>query len=114
MKRCWLHIGMHKTGSSSVQHNLSKIEKPKGWRFFSIGGRANMGPALCAMFNDEPHKKHWFSQTGHHPAEVLDKGVMWKEELRRSIMDLKEENCIISAEGLSRFSTKDILALRDF
>lgn len=114
MKRCWLHIGMHKTGSSSVQHNLSKIENPTGWRIFSVGGRPNMGPALCAMFHDEPHKNHWFSQTGHSPAEVLDKGAMWKEELKSSIMELKEENCIISAEGLSKFRTKDILALRDF
>lgn len=73
-----------------------------------------MGPALCAMFNDEPHKNHWFSQTGHSPAEVLAKGAVWKEELKSSIVELKEENCIISAEGLSKYSRKDIMALRDF
>lgn len=114
MKRCWLHIGMHKTGSSSVQHNLAKINNPSGWRLFSIGGRPNMGPALHAMVSREPHKCHWFSKTGEGADEVTLKGGKWREELTKAIADLTEENFIISAEALSTFSKKDIETLRDF
>lgn len=115
MKRCWLHIGMHKTGSSSIQQNLKAIKNPEGWRLFFVGGRSNMGSALKAMFSCEPHKSGRFAKTGASSEAVAAKGARWREELRAGLMEVKEGNCIISAEGLSNhFSEESIMALKAF
>jgi hypothetical protein len=114
MKRCWLHIGMHKTGSSSVQHNLAVIQNPEGWRLLSVGGRPNMGPALFAMFNGEPHTYSWFTRNGDTPGEVAANGALWLDQLRTAITEFEEGSIIISAEALPDFSVEDILALNEF
>ncbi len=105
---------MHKTGSSSVQHNLAGIKNPDGWCLFSVGGRSNMGPALFAMFNPAPHNYQWFARGGDTPEEVAAKGARWREELREGIMAVKDGTFIISAEGLSNFSMEDVISLREF
>ena len=84
MKRCWIHIGMHKTGTTSVQVNLAKVKKPKGWRFLTVGGSANMGQALYAMFSPEPHKFHWFVKRGKTPEEVAEEGASSRSSRTRA------------------------------
>lgn len=114
MKRCWIHIGMHKTGSSSVQQNLARVAEPVDWCLLSIGGRPNMGPALHAMLSREPHKCHWFAKSGDSSEVVARKGKRWRKELQKAVAELTVENCIISAEALSTFNKESITALRDF
>ena len=114
MKRCWLHIGMHKTGSSSVQKNLAAIGHTEQWRYMKIGGRPNMGPALHAMFEQDVLKCRLFAKTGDSEEQITANGAKWREQLRQEILSQKEEICIISAEALSSFSKPAVIALRDF
>ncbi|HEX7261609.1 MAG TPA: hypothetical protein VF258_07310 [Luteolibacter sp.] len=114
MKRCWIHIGMPKTGTTSVQKNLAKVKKPAGWRYLVVGDRPNMGEALYAMFHPEPHQFHWFLKRGETRQQVEERGVVFRDELRKAITECKEEVCIISAEILSIFKPEGIVALRDF
>lgn len=114
MKRCWIHIGMPKTGTTSVQKNLAKVKKPAGWRYLTVGDRPNMGEALYAMFHPEPHQFHWFLKRGESRQQVEERGAVFRKELRKAITECAEEVCIISAEILSIFKHEGIVALRDF
>jgi hypothetical protein len=114
MKRCWIHVGMHKTGTTSVQVNLSKSKMPRGWRFLSVGGSANMGQSLYAMFATEPHKFHWFIKRGQSAEEVAREGARLRKRFAKVISKGKNRNIIISGEALSLVDKAGIEALHEF
>lgn len=114
MKRCWIHVGMHKTGSTSVQTNLAKIKSPLNWRYIKVDGRVNMNQSLYAMFSPSPHKYHWFAKRGMTEEQVTEKGKIYRQKLRKQIRKCKKENIIISAEALSIINQRGITALAKF
>jgi hypothetical protein len=114
MKRCCLHIGMHKTGSTAIQKSLAAVVRPKDWHLITLESRSNMGMALYAMFHPEPHKYHWFSKLGKTPQEVEEEGARLRENLRETIKKRREKNIIISAEVLSIFNRAGVAALAEF
>lgn len=114
MKRCWVHIGMHKTGSSSVQRSLSKVKNPTGWKYLTVGGSRNMGAALYAMFATEPHRYHWFLKRGDTAEHVTGEGARLRVKLAEAIRACSEENIIISGESLSLIDNDGIRRLKDF
>jgi hypothetical protein len=105
---------MPKTGTTSVQKNLAEVKNPKGWRLLTVGGLGNMGGALYAMFHPDPHEFHWFVKRGESRQQVEDRGARLRKELKAAIEECGEEVCVISAEVLSIFRPKGIVALRDF
>ena len=113
-KRCWIHIGMHKTGSTSVQVNLAAAESPGDWRLLKVGGRPNMGLALYGMFATEPHKFHLFAKKGLTADEVAEKGARNRAKLRKVIKNSTAETIIISGEAASIIDKQGIQAMRDF
>ena len=115
VKRCWLHVGMHKTGTTSLQVNLAKMKKTVGWRYIKVGGRANMGKALCAMFASNPQNHSAFDKLGIPLEEIIVEGEKLKKKLRKAILKTKQETIIISAEALSvAIDKKGIVALKEF
>lgn len=114
MKRCWVHIGMHKTGTSSVQRSLSKIKKPTGWKYLTVGGSRNMGAALYAMFATEPHRYHWFLKRGDTIEQVALEGARLRLELAKAIRACNKEHIIISGESLSLIDNEGIVRLKEF
>lgn len=114
MKRLWIHIGMHKTGTTSVQSNLAKTAAPDGWRILTVGGRPNMGMALYAMFASEPHKFHLFVKKGLTEEEVAAKRKHLRARLRRLIRKSTEETLVISGEAACLIDEAGVAAMRDF
>ena len=114
MKRCWLHIGMHKTGTTSLQASLASVDEPAGWNFIRIDGRRNMGSALYAMFASKPHRYHWFQKRGDTPEQVAKAGIKLRKKFVNAINDCTQENFIISGESLSLIDPRGIAALYEF
>lgn len=114
VKRCYLHIGMPKTGSSSIQANLSELKQPKGWAYMSVGGSPNMGQSLHAMFATEPHSFHTFVKRGHTPERVAAYGASLRAKLAKAIQTCGQPTIILSAEALPAIDKAGITALRDF
>lgn len=114
VKRCYLHIGMPKTGSSSIQANLSEFKEPKGWAYLSVGGSPNMGQSLHAMFASEPHSFHTFVKRGHSPERVAAYGASLREKLAEAIENCGQPTIILSAEALPAIDKAGITRLRDF
>ena len=114
MKRCWLHIGMHKTGTTSLQASLASVDDPVGWNYIRIDGRRNLGSALYAMFSSKPHRYHWFQKRGDTPEQVAKAGAKLRKKFIEAIEACTEENFIISGESLSLIDPRGIAALHKF
>lgn len=114
MKRCWLHIGMHKTGSTSLQLTLGQAKNPVGWKYITVGGGSNIGAAAYAMFASNGHEHDLYRKRGHTPKQVARYGAKLRVLLASAITASNEENLIISAESLSRIDKDGITAIRDF
>lgn len=54
MKTCYLHLGMPKTGSTSIQGAFADFDAP-GLAYAKLKG-SNHGPLLCAAFSRNPDK----------------------------------------------------------
>jgi hypothetical protein len=112
MKCCYLHIGMPKTGSTSIQMNLFQVGNPTGWRILTVGGSPNMGTALFAMFSTKYH--HTVIELGRTPELIARRGKRWRGKLAKAIRQSTEETIIISGEAMHSMEESGIVALRDF
>lgn len=111
---CWLHIGMHKTGSTSIQENLVKFRRPEGWRYLTVVDGANMGQALFKMFGTNAQEFHWFVKQGKTASQLSARGAKLREKFERNLARAPERDVIISAEALSLLDKPGVVALRDF
>jgi hypothetical protein len=100
MKRCWLHIGMHKTGTTSVQSALARNELQAGWKYIMLQGRQNMGAGMFAMFSSHPERYEWFIKRGYTREWVWEERRRLHADLERTIRESPEENFIISGESI--------------
>jgi hypothetical protein len=114
MKRCWIHIGMPKTGSTSIQSHLAKRRRGPGWRYIAIGKLANMNREMHAMFGTQPERWYWFKKQGMSREEIQQQGALMRDRLAQAITRSKAENLILSSEALSLIRPRGIRALRDF
>lgn len=114
MKRCWLHIGMHKTGSTTLQNSLASVAHPAGWKYLTVGSSSNMGGAMYAMFATNPHESFWLMKRGFTAEEVAAKGIKMRSKLEKLIKESSEEILIISGEALCAIDKNGISAINDF
>ncbi len=115
VKRCWLHVGMHKTGSTSIQNTLAKVNGSGNWRLLRVGGRANMGKAICAMFSAEPLNHSFYSKLGYTDKRIKRESQTIRRRLERALQGCTEETVIISAEALSALlRTEEVQAMKEF
>lgn len=114
MKTCWIHIGMPKTGTTSVQVYLMGKKSQPGWRYVSFGGAPDMNREMHAMFGTAAHKWYWFAKRGESPERIAELGRQYKARLAEAILDAREENILISSEALSLIEKPGIIALREF
>lgn len=115
MKRCWIHIGMHKTGSTTIQKNLNEVGRSDGWRYITLEkNRGNLNMAMFAMFARQPRKFHGFRSSGTTPEKIARIGKRMREKLKRRIQKASEETIILSAESLDQLDRKGVGQLERF
>ena len=114
MKRCWLHIGMPKTGSTSIQVYLDKRTKRDDWEYISMGGAASTNREMHAMFGTRPEKWYWFAKRGESREKIAARGERMRAELSKAIRDSDKQDIILSSESLSMIEKPGIVALHGF
>lgn len=117
MKRLVLHVGMEKTGTSTIQDSLGEqSQKLKGhgivvpnWRPF------NHSYDFTTLFMDDPKRSFLYKQS----SPISDKGwsnLLGKNKKRwvRLFSAFKSGTCIVSAENLSVLSKREIERVLEF
>lgn len=98
MKKLLLHIGMHKTGTSSIQQTLRGYDDGKT-TFLRHPSHAagNHSFLIQHMFDD--HQQH-FQKMGWEQRKIIATKVKWLSQLHNYIDNLKHDRLIISGEGI--------------
>ena len=106
MKRCVIHIGMHKTGSTSIQLSFFNQLNNSEWKYANIGS-SNHGPTLQRILHEELPRQNKADGSANANSN---------EALNKLIKDLEQEgeNYLLSGEWLStNIGLPTLTALRD-
>jgi hypothetical protein len=99
---CILHAGMHKTGSTSIQHTLSSMNlEDYDYPEFVLPNHSEL---LQTVFMDNPEKYHINVIKGYSYREIINLRRQYKNILHESIKKAGKtgkSGIIISAESLS-------------
>ena len=105
MRELILHVGMHKTGTTSIQRSLQGLPA-KGFRYVDLG-HANHSNLVIAAFADVPGKNVRSSQRVEAMRERTLRAL--DTELSRPEFD----KFVISGEGIVKLRPPAVEALRD-
>lgn len=115
MKRCLIHIGMHKTGSTTIQKNLKRIGTSGDWSYLTLErGKANMNENLHAMFATRPEKYHTFKKAGVGYESVALTGARLRGKFENRIRNAPGATIVISSEAVSQMDKDGVVRLGDF
>lgn len=110
-----VHVGMHKTGSTSIQQTLAKMGGLGPGHFYpELGERANHSLAMSLMFSADPLSHHISRMQGVTRTEAKKEGAALRESLARQLDQAQGRIPVLSAEYLSSCTGETLVALRDF
>ncbi len=108
VKSCIVHIGMHKTGSSSIQETLFNNLTDPGFEYADFG-LANQSTLLYTLFSDEPENYHKYRKLGLKKTEVNQIIQKTDERLVTSLQKQLSSTVIFSAESITRLNAESEL-----
>lgn len=111
---CIVHIGMHKTGSSSIQNMLFNLLNDTNFHYANLGN-PNQSEEVYSLFSEYPEKYH-----GHvaRARSALDVSQYKEKKLKMLIDGFKATGNstieIISGEDIGILNFNEILKLKEF
>ena len=112
MPKCILHVGMHKTGTTSIQNSLQKLDDDTFY-YARLRDRPNHSLAVNMIFakpNDPRLKKKWFTKGG----DVEVQGREGRRDLNTSVVTARGRTLVLSGEGMLRMPVADLNRLKNF
>lgn len=106
-KVCYVHIGMHKTGTTSAQVTLSRIGARDHWRYVNAG-TPNVSLASNMAFKENP-LSGWQMR---HEDKSSDAAHQVRDHVRSSLAHFFKQPAntyILSAESMSKFTQAEAL-----
>jgi hypothetical protein len=111
--RCIIHIGMNKTGSTSIQRSL-KIFEDDHFMYARLGNRANHSFPIYSLFASDPERHRSYRVAARRLANVDSfKKVVWKE-LDSAVSALQGRALLISGEFIASLPETDMVKLRQY
>ena len=111
MSRCIIHVGMHKTGTSSIQQSLNGF-KDQRFIYANINGHPNHSRSLLNLFVANPDEHVAFRNVRERQA--IAGRIDLLEALRFSIKEAGCRTYILSGEGIALLSLEELIALRNY
>jgi hypothetical protein len=106
IRECILHVGLHKTGSSSIQSFLSSHTLP-GILYPDLG-EANQSRPLATAFRSDATKYHLNRKARLDPSTVEQRRNETRSSLDKAFASLEGRRMVLSAEDLSLFPEDDL------
>lgn len=113
MAECIIHIGMHKTGTTSIQNSFHKQSNAK-FLYANLGGVANHSLALYSIFAKHPEQHYLHKINNRNLDSVLAYKSAMRKDLDRSIAATNDRNLILSGEDLIILSPPELARLRHY
>lgn len=105
----FLHIGMHKTATTSIQSSLDGFSD--GVTRYARMGRQNHSVAMISAFGTEPQRHHFFSNRGLGADDVTAMRTAARNGLARELAS-PERNLILSGEAMVDLPRGDLESMR--
>lgn len=112
-ERCVIHIGMHKTGSSSIQSSLYKQLTDENFSYADLGG-PNHTSRILQLFSEHPEKYKSNSTKSLSKGRKKLSRQIFEDELVQSFSQDKAANLIISGEGIYNLSVGELRKMQAF
>lgn len=104
MRELLLHVGMHKTGTTSIQQTLHAhvpLLQDHGYSWFDAGD-ANHSGAVYSAFTDKPHLYHENRRRGlHQPEDGARRAAACRAQLADFLTRASGPRMILSGEDIS-------------
>ncbi len=118
IKTVILHVGLHKTASTSIQNSLffyknNKILEENGF-IYPKSWPANHSIPLFNMFSDNPENCLFNVRMGCSKEEIKNKNEYYSKILVQEITKKRSSNLIISGEDITFLSEKNLISLKEY
>lgn len=111
MRQLILHVGMHKTGTTSIQLSLNGLSE-SGVKYVGLGSPNHTGP-VSAAFAGEPQQGGNRLRMGRTPKQMAAVGKRTLDKLQAELSNKDFHTFIISGEGLVHLPQASLNRLRD-
>src|SRR5688572_5656150 len=114
MSRCIIHVGMRKTGTTSIQQSLYRYADGD-FVYADINGHPNHGGALYSVFARDPSRLGYHRRSRRSASDIRVYTEQAARGLKRSIEEAAGRTMILSGEVCSYLFARDELSrLRDY
>lgn len=110
--RCILHIGMPKTGSSSIQFNLSKQVANADFEYVKLSPDGNSSQIIYSLFSEQPEFYHGNQKSGFSKDDLIGINKNNLRKLTGILKNTKSNMVIISAEDISALTEAELNKLK--
>lgn len=116
MPRCVLHVGMPKTGSTSIQESLYHGLRGRGFRYVSFGEVNGERVILTCFSSDHGEKYHYHQKLGLTRQQVAGLRASLLDRLDELVMRSRRrgDTLVLSAETAWAMSRDDYAGIRDW
>lgn len=116
MSQCTLHIGMHKTGTTSIQKTLQRLTpSPQDqYQYATFQKNANHSAALESLFSPQPEKTDYNRKAGLNGKSLRTTNQKTLQQLTQFLEKNKGKNILFSGEGIAHFDRATLVNLKTF
>lgn len=111
--RLIIHIGMHKTGSSSIQQSLHKNLDSPLFRYMNLQ-EANHSFIMQSVFNVDGKLNFSQRKLGTSLENIAQQNEQAKQRIEKEIFNHNAQTYILSGEGISYMTIGDLELLKKF
>jgi hypothetical protein len=113
MARCIIHIGMHRTGSSSIQGSMAGFTDDR-FHYGRLDTTPNHSLAIYSLFAEDPGRNHLHKAARRDAAAVRAYTDAMSVALERTIAEARGRILLISGEGICGLKRAELRELRRY
>ncbi len=111
--RCIIHVGMHKTGTTSIQHSLEGFDNER-FIYADLDSVCNHSLAVFSVFARHPERHHLHKAAGRKGAEIREYNNAIRQDLKQCIAQTEGRTLVISGEDISVLSRSELVEMYDY